>query len=107
VLVVPPEPAPVPALPAFERIVCRGVALDLSYARAFATDGASHVEAGPPGEQGSEMLTRAATARSDLIVWDRGSGDLDEVLDNARTPVLVVAGPMPSSWQRRIQRARS
>ena len=101
VIVVPPEPAPLPTLKGFERIVCRGAALELSYARTFAETPPSHVDAMPLGAPARDVVTRAAAARADLIVWNRISGTVDEILDRTTVPVLIVSDRVPGSWHRR------
>jgi universal stress protein A len=99
VLVVPPEPARLPTLEGFERIVCRGAALDLAYARACAFDPGSHVEAVPAGLPAAALLDAAALARADLIVWNRASHPVDDIIAQAAAPVLVVHDTVPPSWQ--------
>jgi nucleotide-binding universal stress UspA family protein len=101
VMVVPPSPAPLPRLPSFERIVSRRAALDLSYARTFAPEAESHVETIPLGEPAADVLRKAAAAGADLIVWNRASRSLDDILSSAIAPVLVVFERVPRSWHAR------
>lgn len=90
VLVVPPSPWPLPSFRGFQRILCRESAIDLASARAFAEVPDSHVEAVPAGATSRQILDTIQAAEPDLIVWNRQSGTLADILRRSPAPVLIV-----------------
>jgi len=69
---------------------CCGTARELVQARWFAADRDSHVEVIPEGLPARDILERIAATRADLVVWNRASHSIDDIIGQSVAPILVV-----------------